>query len=326
MTIARENYTEPEPILAPGLKNFLEGFLLGRAGISLGRKSRQSSQRLRDPIQHKEWIRQFGLPLRNAIVLNRPVKATFENLEISLVPRGAAAGNIWAGLSGERQELLFVLDILQPGMIFFDVGANAGPFALTAANKAGATGVFAFEPCSLTCELLRKNVALNGLTDVTVVQKALGSVISEGVLHLNARGRDDLNTLGQPIHPLCRVVGQEKVHITTVDTFMKEQNISHVDLMKVDIQGAELLLFRGARKLLQRPDAPLIVYEDRGFLTRGFGYHPVEILWFLESCGYSLFMLSGENEISELNANYKHDSTVLAAKPGNSGFASGARE
>ena len=59
-----------------------------------------------------------------------------------------------------------------------------------------------------------------------------------------------------------------------------------------------------------------------GTLTRGFGYHPVEILWFLESCGYTLFVLNSETgEISELKADYQYDSMVIAVKPGQAGFA-----
>jgi hypothetical protein len=117
------------------------------------------------------------------------------------------------------------------------------------------------------------------------------------------------------------VVGQEDVRITTVDAFMKDRNIPRVDVMKVDIEGAELMMFRGARELLERKDAPLILYEGFGFLTRGFGYHPVEILWLLESCGYTLFLLNSESgEISELKPDYQYDSMVIAAKPGHPAF------
>jgi hypothetical protein len=80
------------------------------------------------------------------------------------------------------------------------------------------------------------------------------------------------------------------------------------------------MLFRGARNLLERSDAPLILYEC-GPLTGGFGYHPVEILWFLESCGYTFFVLNGEtDEISELTPDFQYDSMVIAVKPGHAAF------
>jgi hypothetical protein len=127
--------------------------------------------------------------------------------------------------------------------------------------------------------------------------------------------------LGQPVHPDSKVVGRENVRIATVDVFIKDRGIPRVDVMKVGIQGSELMMFRGARNLLERQDAPLILCEGFGFLTRGFAYHPVEILWFLESCGYALFLLNGETgEISELKADYQYDLTVIAVKPGHAAF------
>ncbi len=268
------------------------------------------------------WIRQFVLPLRNAILLKRPLTISFGEISVQMVPQGSTAGDNWAGLRCEVHEVSFILSMLRPGMVFFDVGANAGLFAIGAAKKIGGNGIFAFEPCSSTCEMLKRNLRLNRLSDVHVAQIALGDSVGEGVLQINARGKYGLNTLGHAAHPDSQVVAQEHVRITTVDVFMKEHNLARVDVMKVDIEGAELMLFRGARDLLERADAPIILYEGFGFLTRGFGYHPVEILWFLESCGYTPYALNSDTgEISELKPDYKYDSMVIAAKPGHPAYA-----
>jgi FkbM family methyltransferase len=321
MTIAKDQYAVPDPILSSGAKNFLEGFTFGRWGLRAGRKIIQCLRKSRDPRQRKMWINRFGLPLRNAMLRNRPLTVSFERFSVMLAPQGATAGDIWAGIRCERHEVSFILSVLEPGMIFFDVGANAGLFAISVAKKIGGGCVFAFEPCSSTFELLKKNLLINCLADVNVFQTALGNSVGQGVLQINARGKDGLNTLGRPTHPGSQVVGQEDVRITTVDAFMKDRNIPRVDVMKVDIEGAELMMFRGARELLERKDAPLILYEGFGFLTRGFGYHPVEILWLLESCGYTLFLLNSESgEISELKPDYQYDSMVIAAKPGHPAF------
>jgi FkbM family methyltransferase len=322
MALANEERMAPDHLVPPAVKDFLESFPIGRWGIRAGRKTIGILHKLRDPDQRKLWISRFSLPLRNALLLNRPLTVSFNGIPVFLEPRGAVAGNIWAGLGGERQEVSFLLNVLEPGMIFFDVGSNAGLFAISAAKKMGGKGVFAFEPCSSTCELLKRNLRLNRVADVNVVQMALGDSVREGVLQVNAPGKDGLNTLGQATHPDSKVVGQEEVHITTVDVFMKDHNVPRVDVLKVDIEGAELMLFRGARDLLERADAPLILFEGFGFLTRGFSYHPVEILWFLESCGYTLFVLSSETgEISELKPDYQYDSMVIGVKPGHAGFA-----
>jgi FkbM family methyltransferase len=321
MTVAKE-CPVPEPLISPAVKAALENSRFGRIGLGVGRPVVRFFRKLRDPVRHKVWIRQFGLPLRNAMLLNRPVTASFDGITVRLHPRGATASEFWAGIRCETHEVSFILRVLESGMNFFDVGANAGLFAISAAKKIGGMGVIAFEPCSLTCDLLRQNLLLNGLAGVKVVQKALGDSVGAGVLQINARGKDGLNTLGRATHPDAHVVGQEDVSITTVDVFMRQHNITRVDVMKVDIEGAELMLFRGARNLLERTDAPLILYEGFGFLSRGFGYHPVEILWFLESCGYTLFLLNSETgAISELRDDYQYNSMVIAVKPGHPAYS-----
>jgi FkbM family methyltransferase len=322
MALAKERYVMSDSILSPGSKDFLGSFSLGRRGLALGRAVRGFLRKLRDPIQHKVWMGEFIFPLRNLFLRNRPVQIPLGAVSIEMAPEGSTACDIWTGLRCETYEVLFILSALEPGMVFFDVGANAGLFTVSAAKKIGSKQVYAFEPCSSTCKLLKRNLQLNGFADVRVEQVALGDSAGKGVLQVNARGKDGLNTLGHATHPGSQVVGQEEVRIITLDAFLKDRGVARVDVMKVDIEGAELMLFRGARELLERADAPLILYEGFGFLTRGFGYHPVEILWFLESCGYSLFALNGETgAISELKADYRYDSMVIAAKPGHSWLA-----
>jgi len=322
MGLAKEHQMASDRLVPPAIKEFLESFRAGRWGIRAGRKIVQALRNFRDPVHRKVWISRIFLPPRNVLLWNRPIKVSFAGIPVFLEPRGAVAAAIWTGARCESYEVSFILSVLEPGMIFFDVGSNAGLFAISAARKIGGKQVFAFEPCSSTCELLKKNLLLNRLADVHVEQMALGDSVGGGVLQINARGKDGLNTLGQATHPHSQVVGQEDVRITTVDVFMKEHDVPRVDVMKVDIEGAELMLFRGARELLERADAPLILYEGFGFLTRGFGYHPVEILWLLESCGYSLFTLNSETgAISELQPGYNYDSMIIAVKPGNAAFA-----
>jgi FkbM family methyltransferase len=322
MALAKEGHMAPDPLVPPAIKEFMERFRFGQWGLRAGRKVLRMLQKLQNPAEYKLWIIRFFMPVRNLLLLNRPLTVSFNGISVSLAPQGAVAGYIWSGLGCEKHEVSFILSVLEPGMIFFDVGTNSGLFAIGAAKKIGVKGVYAFEPCSSTCQLLKRNLLLNGVADVNVVQMALGDAVGEGVLQVNARGKDGLNTLGQATHSDSEVVGQEQVRITTVDVLVKERNIPRVDVMKVDIEGAELMMFRGARELLERADAPLILYEGFGSLTRGFSYHPVEILWFLESCGYSLYMLNSETgEISRLNADYKYDSMVIAAKPGHAELA-----
>src|ERR1700691_3894454 len=144
MALAKETHIAPDRLVPPAVKDFLESFSFGRWGIRGGRQIVRLLQKLRDPVQRKHWRGRFSLPLRNAVLLNRPITVSFNGIRVSLVPRGAVAAYLWAGLSSEKQEVSFILKVLQPGMIFFDVGTNVGLFAISAAKKIGGKGVYAF--------------------------------------------------------------------------------------------------------------------------------------------------------------------------------------
>lgn len=233
-----------------------------------------------------------------------------------LSPQGAIPLEMWAGQYFERHELEFMLSVLGPGMTFVDVGANVGLYSIPAAMKVRSGIVFAFEPSSSTYDQLVKNVRLNKLSNVRAVRSALADCVGEAALHVNVLGKDGLNTLGKPTHPQCEIVRKETVRTTTLDAFLGENGITHVDAIKIDAEGAEPIVLRGATQLLARPDAPLILFEC-GRLSAGFGYHPVESVWLLQDLGYSLFTLNsndGTLSIPFLNQSQLYD-MAIAIKP-----------
>ena len=141
-------------------------------------------------------------------------------------------------------------------------------------------------------------------------------------LRLNAGLKDGLNSLEDPSHPDAQVVGLVEVQTSSLDDFIRSQGFARVDVMKVDVEGAELLVFRGARELLSREDAPLILYEGYSWCTAGFHYHPVEIMWFLEECGYQLFVLDGASgRVRPRKPGESYDAMMVAVKPTHSCYA-----
>jgi len=259
--------------------------------------------------------RRLILPVRDALLGQKPLAVRAGGQTFLLSPEGYVAMDIWARSCFERHELEFVLGALQPGMTFIDVGANVGLFSIPAAKKVEHGRVFAFEPSAWTMELLSKNASLNQLRNLEIVHSAVGDYTGEATLQVNASGKDGLNTIGKPVHDDSEIVTTEKVPITTLDDFLRGHSILHVDVMKVDVEGAELLVFRGAKDLLAKHDAPLILYES-GVLTKGFGYHPVETMWLLEQYGYAFFHIdSRDGRITRLSGMQPCDTMLIAAKP-----------
>jgi FkbM family methyltransferase len=144
--------------------------------------------------------------------------------------------------------------ILEPGMIFFDVGANAGFFSLVA--NARCEQVYAFEPLPSNLRRMRRNIEINGLKNIAMIEKAVGEREGSATLYVPEGANSGLASLNH-------LAGARniKVPVVTLDGFVRNRKVERVDVMKIDIEGAEVRAFEGASELLSRTDAPDVIFE-----------------------------------------------------------------
>ncbi len=147
-------------------------------------------------------------------------------------------------------------EFIRDGAVVIDAGANLGIFSLLAHYLAPHGKVYAFEPTSTTFELLQKNVSANHLSNQIMPCRAgLGNhlthqklMISRGILQTDnvladsafAQGREKL------------FVGTEEVAMTTIDSFVAQQQIPRVDFIKIDTEGYEARIIAGAEKTIKQ--------------------------------------------------------------------------
>jgi len=162
----------------------------------------------------------------------------------------------WTVISGEQYEPELVpwLNLLKPGQIVADIGANIGTYSLRASNRVGERGtVVAFEPMPNTLELLRRNCARNGASNIVIVPKAVGAEV----------GRTTLRTSGH--HSSASIVNSAfsigfDAEITTIDYILPELKLARLDHVKMDIEGAEPLALQGMETTI-RSYKPTILFE-----------------------------------------------------------------
>jgi FkbM family methyltransferase len=279
-------------------------------------------RKLFDPANIGRVRRNVGLPLRNAVLRNKPITAKVAGCTLHLVPEGAITAGLWSGGDYETGELALISRLLHRDSVFLDVGANVGIFSLVASKAAPLGKIFAFEPARKTFDRLSRNIWLNHARNVLPVRSALGGSSGQATLNLNVSGKDGLNTLGNPSHPDSEPAGTELVPITTVDEFLATNSVRHIDVMKIDAEGAELSIFQGAKNLLQRSDAPLILYEALPTSTLGFDYHPVELFWLLDQWGFSFFTLDSKTgKLAVPPASRAYGSMIVAVKPSHPAYS-----
>jgi len=182
----------------------------------------------------------------------------------------------------ELEKTLGLQELLRLGATFVDVGGNKGDFSLLAARRVGPTGrVLAFEPEPSNCEWIRRSVELSGYTCVSLQQIALGDAAGEITLHLSGisghhsvvGGRSDAS--GNAI----------QVKQRTLDAVLEETGDRRVDAIKIDVEGADLSVLRGARRALTE-NPGVVVFMD---VHPHLGVDALEVCRFFRELGFSLF-------------------------------------
>ena len=154
-------------------------------------------------------------------------------------------------------------EFLKPGMTVYDVGANIGYVTLMLSHQTGASGkVFAFEALPVNVERIQKNIALNKLTNVTVVSGAVLDKTGSVSFYVH-----DSVGMGKAAGSAGRREEHYKAEITvpgfSLDEFVYEQDNPVPDAVKMDIEGGEVLALPGMSRIL-REAHPLMFLELHG--------------------------------------------------------------
>jgi FkbM family methyltransferase len=206
-------------------------------------------------------------------------------------------------------ELLYLEKVLSPGKVFVDAGANFGIYTLLAAKIVGEAGrVISFEPSSRVFPVLQRNIALNGSQSVLAFPVALTDKPGRARLyHHSAVGCDSLG------HDASFEQGAyaEEIETESLDNVLKRIAVKRVDVIKMDVQGAEELALRGANEIVTSM-RPVVIFEffPQGAVSLGL---PPNGTWeFLESHGYEFFNIDGRGAASKLLSPPSTIANVLA--------------
>jgi FkbM family methyltransferase len=187
----------------------------------------------------------------------------------------------------EPETLQLFAELLQPGFTVFDLGANLGVYSLVAGRQVGNTGfVHAFEPASEMAAVLRRNIALNCLQNVVVNVAAVAESVGTRRLSLT----EDVG--GNTIMMATQECDWADVTTTTIDDYVLRHDLRSVDVIKMDIEGAECLALRGGRRLLSSADAPIVILEINPAALRAGGSSAEELSKLLDEFGYTLHVIA----------------------------------
>ncbi|MBH3471857.1 FkbM family methyltransferase [Pseudomonas putida] len=196
--------------------------------------------------------------------------------------------------SYETVETAFMKSVFREGDVFFDIGANIGWYSMVLGRNCPDAQVYAFEPIPSTVEVLKRNISLNRLNNVKSI--CLGMYSKVDVLDFlyapDVSGATSLKLVGQARgeQAVCKVACE----VTTLDAFCASHGVTPT-LLKVDVEGSELMVVQGGEHILAQ--APIILMELLRKWSRAFDYHPNDVLDLLGGYGYGAWVFNESGKI-----------------------------
>jgi FkbM family methyltransferase len=211
----------------------------------------------------------------------------------TVISESIKRNNIWA----EAETQLF-RELLRPGMVAVDVGANIGYFSLLASILVGPTGaVHAFEPDPVNYTLLKKNVRMNRATNIRVNQTALSDNEEQLSLFIDSHNKGD--------HRIWAPAGESRKRIdissTTLDTYLRKAEIVP-SFIKIDVQGAEGKVLEGMKNTLRESGLECLIMEFWPAALRKCGTEPERVVQQIADSGFKIRVVD-ERPLLGQNAN-----------------------
>ena len=210
----------------------------------------------------------FSLGFRLAPPFKHAITVTLTTGQTLFVPAGHSAGRVYATNSYERDVTSLFLSLVKPGMTVIDLGAHIGYYSLLASSLAGPAGtVYAFEPDPRYYSVLTQNLEANGCVNVRTVAEAVSRECGETFMWSEA-GAGGSNLFARTgAFPNTRI----RVRVTTLDDFLARAGWPAVDLIKMDIEGAEAAALEGMTELSRRNTSLRLIVEvlPRGLAAAG---------------------------------------------------------
>lgn len=235
--------------------------------------------------------RAVRLAVSNAVGRNPSFDLTRDGGERMRAPADLRYTTITAFLLRDwvEPELRQLQRLLSPGDVFIDVGANIGLYALKAARLVGSTGrVLALEPGAEAYGHLASNIALNTFDWAEPLKIAASDKAGEAVLHHVPLGSDPQ---AFSLVANARAVNGETVETVPLDNLIVRCGLDRVDLIKIDVEGAEPLVIAGAGRVLSE-FRPAVIFECNAHINAGGDDGAAGQAWaMLKAAGYCFYRL-----------------------------------
>lgn len=186
----------------------------------------------------------------------------------------------------EKEDSEMLYRLVKSEDIIFDIGANIGWYSIHLAKMYKNATIYAFEPIPETFNQLKKNSELNRVNNIVFNNFALSDKTQILPFFYSPNVTGAASSLN--------IIGDDKMlelscQSTTIDNYVIENKINKLDFIKCDVEGAELMVFKGGVKSIMK-FKPVVFSEMLRKWAAKFGYHPNDIIIFFKELGYNCYV------------------------------------
>jgi FkbM family methyltransferase len=208
----------------------------------------------------------------------------------------------------ERLETLVWIELSKGAKIIFDIGANVGYYSLVAATNPNAR-IYSFEPVTPTFKKLEKNRQLNNFLNIQLNQRVVSDTNSKVRIFLG----DPLNRGMSSITKSDSLSSEfEDAESVVLDEFCRIHSIETIDLVKIDVEGSEMLVLKGMARILESLH-PVLMIEVTNETLQKFGYSIFDVYKFLAEKGYQPYKMIGDRTIQKIHTPEEQLGLILFA-------------
>lgn len=201
----------------------------------------------------------------------------------------------------EKPEIDFLYEFLNEGDVFIDIGGNIGLFSLNASKIVKSSGkVYAFEAFLPNFNQFKHHIQINRSENIQLENLAISN--ASGILEIFYD--DKQNNFGMASSYLKDFTAKESVESIALNDYVKANNISKIDLIKIDIEGGEYNALQGMTEVLNKMK-PIILLEISDFALQNADHSEAQILALLNENGYEKTKVLSKNQ-SSYNAVFQY--------------------
>ncbi|MBL4862663.1 MAG: FkbM family methyltransferase [Crocinitomicaceae bacterium] len=204
----------------------------------------------------------------------------------------------------DKRGINFLKKHLKKGDGFIDIGANIGSYSLIASKLVGEHGkVHAFEPIEDVYNRLLFNVQLYDLENVTTCKKAIYE--TKDLLKFFVSSHENLG-MSSIFHHDTESGHMERVEAISLDEYVSALNIEKINLIKIDIEGAELFALKGMQNTIKK-FRPIIVMEISEDVLQNSSIKSTDVIDFMEEFDYSRCAINQNGEQIDISHDHQNN-------------------